>query len=108
MTGKLGQFGSIEERLSNSLSLAENGCWLWEGYLDPSGYGRIKHGTLQYAHRLMWALENGPIPKGMVVRHLCDNRRCCNPEHLAIGTHKDNSQDRERAYKAGAFPLYHY
>jgi len=45
------------------------------------------------AHRVMYECTKGPIPPGMVVRHTCDNPACINPDHLIIGTHKDNSQD---------------
>lgn len=48
-------------------------------------------------HRLVYAMFNGPIGSGLVVRHLCHNPPCCNPAHLAIGTHADNARDREEA-----------
>lgn len=48
---------------------------------------------LSAVHRLSWELYNGPIPAGMYVCHRCDNKVCCNPEHLFIGSQKDNLQD---------------
>ena len=54
-------------------------------------------GRVMYAHRAAWELAHGPIPDGMIVRHMCGNKACANAEHLRIGTHKDNAQDRESA-----------
>ena len=109
MAGRRDARGTIEERLSAKLKLAENGCWLFTGTLFAMGYGKISHkGISSYAHRVSWELHNGAIPEGMVIRHACVNRHCCNPEHLVLGTFKQNSEDRERTYIANSFPLYHY
>ena len=70
-------------------------CWLWSGCKDGSGYGMISvAGKMLKAHRLMWELVNGPIPRGMLVCHTCDTPACCNPAHLFLGTHRDNMQDK--------------
>lgn len=71
----------------------DNGCLNFTGVLHR-GYGSIRH-KYKYikAHRAIWEYYNGSISDGLIIRHKCDNSRCCNINHLEIGTHKDNSQD---------------
>jgi len=60
----------------------------------PTGYAMLgRKGRKLYAHRVAWEEANGPIPEGMCVLHRCDNPPCVNPEHLFLGTHRDNTQD---------------
>ena len=72
--------------------IRQDGCWGWKGGTNGK-YGKIltKHGWL--AHRLSWILHFGEIPKSMCVLHTCDNTICTNPNHLFLGTVKDNTQD---------------
>lgn len=71
-------------------------CWVWTAALRDHGYGGSWNGTrADKAHRVSWRLTNGEIPDGLNVLHKCDNRLCVRPEHLFLGTHRDNARDKE-------------
>ena len=93
------------KRFHESYILAsESDCWLWEKSLT-FGYGNATwEGQAIYAHRLSWIIHNGPIPEGMLVCHHCDVKNCVNPEHLFVGTQKDNMQDCAKKGRVKAFP----
>lgn len=83
------------ERLKARIKIDANGCWIWQGALVKDMYGSIKlsGNRVVSTHRLAYMAVNGPIPRGKVVRHMCDVTQCCNPAHLVIGDHEDNTQD---------------
>lgn len=78
------------------------GCWLWMGQQLRHGYGLLGYGRGRtQAHRLAWVLAHGPIPTGdgyhgTCVLHRCDNPPCVNPDHLFLGSNRDNDKDRVR------------
>ena len=68
-------------------------CWLWRGAKDRGGYGHLKvNGHLARAHRFLYQLLVGPIPKGLTLDHLCRNRACVRPSHLEPVTLRVNLQ----------------
>lgn len=80
--------------------IKKDGCWSWSGTKDPAGYGVLsgrringRRTSPEKAHRVSYEKHFGPIPEGLVVRHNCDNPECTNPDHLLVGTQKDNSRD---------------
>lgn len=96
----------FEERLWRQIDRrGADECWPWSAKSKIAGYGVIGRGgrssSKVLAHRAVWELANGPIPEGpghhgMVVMHTCDNRLCCNPAHLVLGTQSENVRDMDR------------
>jgi hypothetical protein len=72
-------------------------CWLWTASVNNMGYGEFKlpgaTSGVEYSHRMSWIIHSGPIPDGMNVLHHCDTPRCVRPDHLFLGTQKDNVHD---------------
>lgn len=87
---------SIKERLI-SLINKNLDCWEWSGSISNQGYGRLTVGSrtdktrrTRSAHRVSYETFVGKIPKGLVIDHLCKNRKCINPSHLEPVTIQEN------------------
>jgi len=79
-----------------TMPIPETGCHIWLGCVCKDGYGRlgdVPKGTPQLPHRKAYEQFVGPIPASMKVCHRCDTPSCVNPDHLFLGTQKDNLRD---------------
>ena len=78
-------------------------CWLWRGAIEGAGYGHftIRRVHLR-AHHVSWCIANGREPQGgLYIRHTCDVPNCVNPDHLRLGTHQENMQDKIKRDRTG-------
>lgn len=89
-----------ERLLKHSIPVTESGCWLWTASTGTAGYGQLSVETEKgrrplLAHRLSYEVFNGPVGDHHVL-HRCDVRLCINPDHLFLGTHQENMDDKVR------------
>lgn len=93
-------YPSHEERfwVKVDKSGGEDACWLWIAHRNENGYGTFgwKGNNSEKAHRVAYELAYGVAPEQLYVLHTCDNPPCVNPKHLFLGTHQDNTDDRDR------------
>lgn len=76
---------------ARSIPEPNTGCWLWEAYSIPQGYGRVWDGrTVTAAHRASYVAFNGAIPDGLEIDHRCKQPCCVNPDHLEAVAHREN------------------
>jgi hypothetical protein len=95
---------SLEDRFWSLVDRrGDDECWEWAGSRTRARYGILRENprTEWKAHRLSWALHNGPVPDGALICHHCDNPPCVNPSHLYAGNAKSNAQDRASRGRGG-------
>lgn len=81
---------TLEKVIARTI-IDENGCWLWQGSKDTSGYGHVQfQGKLWKVHRVVYTCMVSEIPRGLTLDHLCRIRECCNPEHLEVVSNAEN------------------
>jgi hypothetical protein len=98
-----------------SRTTVTDGCWECDLGLDTNGYPNVReaplpgkrYGRLRKVSILMYEAHNGPVPEGLVVRHTCHNVRCIRPEHLIVGTHGDNANDKVQAGRSYVWSEHH-
>lgn len=101
----------VKQHIKSRVTIDDHtGCWEWK--LQKRGsYGILDSGTRAYkflkegvAHRASYRAFVGPIPEGQVIRHRCNNKLCCNPEHLTPGTQSQNMFDKYEPFDEMTVP----
>ena len=87
-------------------------CWLWKASIGTRGYGKFgrtgRGQGWEHAHRVSWQLHYGAVPEGQLVLHRCDVRHCVRPDHLFLGTFKDNTADMFAKGRSGTIGETHH
>lgn len=92
---------NLPDRVRDKIRTGVNGeCWQWVGAIQSSGYGSLVIDGRHYlAHRYTYEVLAEPIPDGLQIDHLCQNKRCCNPAHLEPVTAKENNARKFESQK---------
>jgi hypothetical protein len=98
---KRNRMSDAEAIIAKNVAITESGCWVW----IPNPKRRYPQvmidGQMYGTHRLSYTVHRGPITDGLCVCHTCDQTRCCNPDHLFLGTHAENMQDMVKKDRGG-------
>lgn len=79
------------------IGASDDDCWEWTRAMTQLGYGVVRmDGRNFFVHRIAFFLTHGPFPNALKICHKCDNPKCCNPDHLFLGTQADNLHDMFR------------
>ena len=102
---KCSYFKKVKHKFLSAINKTDY-CWIYTKSKNRNGYGQFYiHGKNYETHKIAYMLLKGPIPHGKIVRHICDNPICVNPEHLILGTHYDNSIDSVKRNRQGCQKL---
>jgi len=85
---------NVVEYIKENCIVNDNDCWIWTKGTNNSGYGSITHNQIRWqVHRLMYFESNKNKDSNLFVCHKCDEKLCCNPDHMFLGTNSDNLKD---------------
>lgn len=95
----------LQERLAENIQVdPDSGCHIWKPTETSENYGSFRQGNKTIlVHRAAWELENGPIPAGMIIDHLCHNRACANVEHLRLVSRTENNTNQQGVRAASGY-----